>query len=328
MKKTRLLNIELARIFAMLLIFVWHINIHYIPEANLPMGQAVKTLNYICLFIPFHVDLFILISGFFGIHKRKTPFIKTLYLVLFYTLLLNIISFIDGGPFNWKEFLFPISQSPCWFMQVYLLLVLVSPIIEKYISLSSNKEFCVLLLIFLFLDVYLGFFWKHLSFYNHGYDLLNVITVYLLGVCFRKNIYITKYLTNVKLSLSLFVICCIIRYKLQPITLFSWSDYCSPITLLMALCIFGLFLNINISDKYSKPILWFASSAVSVYLITDYPPFRSMILPLFSKYFLYFEVNVWYLQLAYVFGFIIILFWVCCTVDKIRIAIQKRIIKN
>lgn len=324
--KERQLNIELMRIVAMLLIFVWHIRIHYMPEAAIPLNTPTVTfLNYFCLFITFHVDLFVLITGYFGIRNWRKPIVKTLLLCVFYAIILNLLSWAAGERFNWEEIVMPVSHSPWWFMQVYLILVMIAPAIECFVSYSSNREFHVLLAVFLFLDVYLSFFWHVPNLSSRGYDIMNFLTVYLLGVWIRKNIEGRKNYNRYHwIPVVVFLICCLLRYKVQPIATLAWEDYNSPLALTMAVCVFYIFLHIKVPAWVQKPVLFLSSSAVSVYLVTDYPSFRRLILPLFSDNYMAMP-NISYLQLLYLTAFVIVLFIACCIFDKIRILLLKPI---
>lgn len=319
----RQLNIELMRIFAMLLILVWHIRGHYIPEAGVPQDTTeVTALTYFCLFITFHVNLFVLITGFFGIRDRKKSLIKTIEMCIFYAVVLNILSYLTGNGFNWQEILMPISHSPWWFMQVYLILILIAPIFEKYISNITNTEFYVLVTIFLFLDVYLSFFWHADNLYGHGYDILNFITVYILGAWIRRDIgFIHHIRKNLLLLLLIFIACCIIRYKVQPITTVKWTDYNSPLNIAMAVTVFCLFLNIKVPSLFKEPVLFFSTSAIAVYLITDHPFFRAWIGPTFLH--MYTTSNDTSLYLVFLIFFTITLFIACCIFDKLRIIIRR-----
>lgn len=94
----RQLNIELLRIFSMLLICLWHVNGHFLSGVPAESNIVSGIMAYIGLFINFHVDLFVLITGYFGIRHRTNGFVKTILLSVFYALLLNVIcSSIWGG---------------------------------------------------------------------------------------------------------------------------------------------------------------------------------------------------------------------------------------
>lgn len=73
---TRQACFEIMRIFAMLLILVWHIKVHYMAGEEEFHPLVVKTMNFLSNFISFHVDLFILITGYFGIRNNKEQLLK------------------------------------------------------------------------------------------------------------------------------------------------------------------------------------------------------------------------------------------------------------
>lgn len=94
----RQLNIELLRIFAMLLILLWHIKGHFMPQnPTEDMAGVSSIMQYAGVLISFHVDLFVLITGFFGIKHPQKAFMRTLSLCVFYALTLNVLQIHRGG---------------------------------------------------------------------------------------------------------------------------------------------------------------------------------------------------------------------------------------
>lgn len=314
--RQRELNIELMRIFSMMLILLWHISGHLLPLLPNGVNHVEVPLNYINLFITFHVDLFVIITGYFGVHHRGRSLMKIILLCLFYTCLLNIISLLRGNGINWKDFL-PFSNSPWWFMKVYLLLLLIAPILERYMSICSNKEFYAMLAIAAFISVYMGWF-MHVSPYdNHGYDIFNFILLYIIGHWLRLEDQMTiKLKADNKIPLAIFLLCCVVR----PISGLNWLDYSSPLNLIMAICVFCLFLKIKISNKLSRRILFFSSSAISVYLVTDYPDMRLLFAWLLGQGMNVFPTTTG--QLVWILAFILICFTICSIVDKLRILLS------
>lgn len=182
----RQLNIELLRIFSMLLITVWHVHYHFIGALHLENSLSKTFMNYVSYFIPFHVNLFILIMGYFGIRNCRKKLINTLLLLYFYSISINVILWISGEGFNVAGAFLPISgNNTWWFMTVYTVMLMVAPIIEKYVSEASVKSVNMLVLGGLFVNFYLGFIRQVGGIYDHGYGLVNFISVYLIGVWIR-----------------------------------------------------------------------------------------------------------------------------------------------
>ena len=70
-------------------------------------------------------------------------------------------------------------------MTVYTVMLIVAPIIEKYISEASVKSVNMLVLGGLFVNFYLGFVRQVNNIYDYGYGMVNFISVYLIGVWIR-----------------------------------------------------------------------------------------------------------------------------------------------
>lgn len=76
-------NIELLRIVAMAMIVVYHVIIHGIA----PTGILPKTIPpMLCAPVIFGVNLFVLISGYFGIKLSWRSFLSLMYIIAFYKL--------------------------------------------------------------------------------------------------------------------------------------------------------------------------------------------------------------------------------------------------
>lgn len=126
MKQQRLLNIELLRIFSMFLICLWHVNGHFLPLVPNETNHTAGIINNITPYLTFHVDLFVMITGYFGVRNSAKGVIKNVFLGNIYSLILGLIINCLGGSLKWSHLL-PFSGSPWWFMQVYLVLLLIAP---------------------------------------------------------------------------------------------------------------------------------------------------------------------------------------------------------
>lgn len=329
--KNRQANFELLRILAMYLIVIWHIKGHYLddgPEVFHPI--VVKVLSGLSNFISFHVDLFILITGYFGIRSNKKAIVKNLLLCAIYLWGFNLISYLHDGTFDIKEVIFPISHSPWWFMTVYFLLVLVAPFLEKMLSTLTDKEQLLWVGTLLVLNVYFGHYQHLKPVYLMGFDLMNMLTVYCIGSLLRKSSLLGKLRfiggkKSLLISLLVLILLCIvigkIFYKMQLDIL--PGEYCAP-TIALAVNVFLLFKNVSL--KSSRFITFFSSSAVSVYLITEYPMVREWLTSHYGYYYQTLCHNAAEGVLYVVFSSVVI-FVVCVMIDKVRIFIQKNIEK-
>lgn len=325
MVKKRELNIELIRILAMLLIFMSHINTHFLPslhENASPLGGLVNNLS---IFIMFHVDLFLLITGYFGVKNPKNGIVKTCLVSMFYSLLLGgIYTYFWGGKFAWSE-LMPFSRNSWWFIHVYLVLLLIVPLLERFIEASSKKECYMLLFVSTFINVYLGWI-RHCEPFDGGHSIFNFINVYLVGCWLRMGDKYANVLKNkLYVPICLFLIACIVRYFVQPMTSFDQSSYASPLNITMAVCVFCMFLHIRVSTRYSRIVSFLAGSAVSVYLITDYERTRPFFISLLGD--MLSSENSIFIQFALMIFFVIGIYILCCAFDKVRMMITTPVQK-
>lgn len=102
------------------------------------------------------------------------------------------------------------------------------------------------------------------------------------------------------------------------------GEYCAPLTIALAVNVFLLFKNVSL--KSSSLITFFSESAVSVYLITEYPTVREWLTSHYGYYYHMLCHNMAEGMLYVIFSSIAI-FVVCVFIDKVRIFIQKNIEK-
>ncbi len=177
-------NIELLRIVAMLMIVIHHIIVHGIyPCVNDGTPLFLRILDS---FVIYGVNIFVLISGYFGIRLTWKSFFNLMLVIGFYKIFnLCIDTFMLGyehSVFEWvaKPLSGPVSGGG-WFVDVYVLLMLISPLLNKMLHALSKKEHLSGLLILLLLDTGYGFLLgKHFD--SSGYGLLHFIVLYYIGM--------------------------------------------------------------------------------------------------------------------------------------------------
>ena len=188
--KQRNSNLELLRIIAMCGI----VALHYTGE---DLGGAVS--NYVfpqfswffvqglnSVFAPL-VNCFILITGYFLI--RKTVFsLKKAAELLAITLFYGAVSFgiawaVTGGKTTVGLFgsLFPFVRGSRWFVETYIILILIAPFLSMMLCRLSKRSYQILL------AVQLTFFslWYSVGLsaplLDNGYGIINFVTLYMVG---------------------------------------------------------------------------------------------------------------------------------------------------
>lgn len=286
-KSVRQSNIELLRIFSMLLI----ISFHYVYKSGYTyeyFSMNTFIVKIIYFFGELGVNLFFLISGYFLV-KSKFSLKKLILLILevdFYNLICMLIAVKLGvyQPVNTKDYLlfvFPVILIQYWFVTAYILVYILSPYFNKLINSLNKQEYnnllFILLIIWSVIPSIFGIFYNNtetLLFYSR---FIWFIVMYFIGAYIRiYGIPIVKK-HSIKIAILTFfimVMSILFFYKFRNIFsmlgLLEISYFWPPNTILMVILsvsVFHIFLNINI--KSNKIINKLASTTLAIYMIHD-----------------------------------------------------------
>ncbi len=294
--KIRNSNFELMRIVSMFLIVIWHIIIHGGVLEN-SHGTTHFVLSIILAICVVHVNSFILVTGYFQC-KSRLKFSKLIQLnnsIWFYTvsivLFFIVVKKTDFSSIDLVKTFLPISYNDYWFLTDYLILYLISPILNTVINNIDEKKFKRIIVLLLFIDSILstltnsGFFSV-----NKGYSLYHFIFLYFVGAFLRnypiKDWYIFKKISTKALQLlSIFIFflmafiniinqtACSELLNMHPIvaevgTIFSNSfmSYNNPLVIIQTISFFIFFSTLNLNNKF---INYISSATIGIYLIHD-----------------------------------------------------------
>lgn len=273
MIKIRQSNFELLRIVAMLLILLYHANTFifgwgYKEELiNNPYGMMLKLLwDSLCCV---GVNVFVMISGWFGIKPTLKGVVSLLFQVYFYCILIIGIAVCVGIPIQmkwiFKMFFF---GSAYWFVTEYLVLYIFSPVLNNFIENTSQKKIRRVLIGFYILEICLGWMIQFSGF-GGGYYAIHFFGLYLLLRYIR--LYSDK-IKNMpkKCYIIIYLLCSIIPAilgfygRLYMSSDFGQVHYSSPFVIIASLAIVLLFSQFKFKSKF---INWFACSSFAIYLI-------------------------------------------------------------
>ena len=352
-------NLEILRIIAMIFIIAHHFTIHGMADVNF---IASNSNNYVIYFLgilgKIGVNIFILISAYFMIDSKFT-FRKFLTLggeVYFYALLflLIFVEFITPpSPLTVMDYgiaLLPISHSAYWFVTGYIVLMVLSPFLNKFIKSMSKSSLIKLLSVLLviwvvfpsitptFIDgpvttIFVGYSFQYVP-------IIWFIILYLIGSFIKLHVDIDKFsfkklilVFSISMIITYAVACIIgyydiilpadknlhmwLGYPIEALTddrLFMWPALENKIFLFVAsLTLFLIFLKRKeFSNKY---INYIAGSAFGVYLIHDNLMVRPYLwnnLLHVSSY--YYSPYLWLFAIGSLFGVYII----CTGIDIVR----------
>lgn len=320
-KSARNSNIEVLRIVLMLLIVMLHFCKHS------TIGDTSNSLCYLfyCFVLALGtcaVNCFVMISGYYGIKFSTHKFLK-LWIQLFAW---NFVIVFWGGEAEIFELslsillkaIMPFSQNVWWFATNYLILMMLSPFINRLEKNLSDGQLTALVGILLVCFTIIPMISENPVLDTYGYDIVIFTLCYLIGGRLHRS---KEFFNKVRIvAPALFVICVFIMFAIPYFvrnTRIIW--YNSPIAVLAAIALFITFINIKIGKI--KLINNIAQSTFAVYLISDHPVVRNWLygfLPINSNID---ETAV----IPYVLLFSLVVFIVCIIAEKIRTMFFNRL---
>lgn len=279
MEKMRNTNIEVLRLVLMLVILCWHILVHGydfkdIGIANMECLSDEVAIVLTSLFAP-ATYCFMFISGYYGLKFSVKKGISLELWLILASLLTFLISSYFFGKFSILELIkacFPVSTGKWWFMTSYMVLFILSPILNKGINCLSKNSF---LLIIVLLVSYQTFSFLRLK-NDGGSNFLGLLTIFFMGRYFS----IYKIEIKKQTAQCVFVLCWVFLIGLMLLAnhyskkyVFTLLNYNTPLIMAMAITVF---YNVKgMTQHYSSKINTFLKPVLFIYLITEglYVPF-------------------------------------------------------
>lgn len=278
------------------------------------------------------VDVFILISGWFSI-KPKIISICNFLFQIFFLKCLSLIIFFALGKVHFSKDTFTellmLKPDQGWFIKAYLLLYILSPVLNKFSENTRPKIFSnVLIAYWVFLFIF-GWITESTAYINNGYSIVSFIGLYLLGRYAKiyqpkwSNYSAKKYLSVYIITVAFF--CCTIFFagllKLRHTDLIAWKfcSYISPLTVIGAMSLLLCFSKINL--PYNKWINICGKSCFSVYLLHAMWGYWFDVLKKIDSLFEGFNYMI------VVFAFLLVVYLGCILLDQLRLQVWKPIAK-
>lgn len=186
-------NIELLRIVAMALVVVQHVLAYsgIIKPFNAINGAYIAYYAVVA-FANCSINLFALITGFCMANKtyvKPSKFVILWMQSFFYGLVGIAIYFVMGETISYRnifEAFFPIGTYSYWYVTEYVLLLLIIPIINGFISSCSKRKFqAVLAMLIIAFSFYPTLYFPRTRF-GDGHNVMWLAVVYMVGVYLKR----------------------------------------------------------------------------------------------------------------------------------------------
>lgn len=315
-------NFELLRIICMVLIIMGHLSIKFSNDSI--NSLAYIETHFLRSFTIVAVNVFVLISGYFSISYKMPRLLKLIEQTWFYSVGLFFLALLLGWhslePRNDIFYFVPIFGKLFWFITIYVILYILSPILNKLaLSLTKEKFKAILLVGFFVIYVWhtLGYILNaKMPIEDAGYGIPNFIYLYLLGRYFSMHSDFASskrnyFLSYILISLALFTFQFAYSWALG----FSFTSLLSYNTLFVFGGAVMLFLYIaKLRLAYNKFINDWAKYCLAVYIIHMHPLVWDKICGFIHLY----EMDpAWFMP--YVILISIILYFILAGVERIRV---------
>ena len=273
MTKKRDSNMELLRIVAMLLILVVHANFRALPKPDAVSIAANPSSAFLQFLVEgfsiVGVNVFVMLSGWYGIRPRLMRFAELVFQLLFFGLLCAGVEYAIIGqmPEDSLPIILIVDQRAYWFVKVYIALYIFAPVLNSFVEHATRRQYeQTLLALFAFMFIF-GWLFKSTSWLLEGYSLPWFACLYLLSrymrvhrplfTQFSRLTDLFIYLGTVAfLTIALFVLR---QHNLGGMLYF----YTSPFVVLGAMYLLLFFSKVSL---HSSLVNWVAASALAIYL--------------------------------------------------------------
>lgn len=328
-------NIELLRVFAMFLVLVVHADFFSLEDPDkdlllykpfLAVGQIFfESLSIIC------VNLFVLISGWFGIKATLKGFCNFVFQCLFFL----IGSFIF---FNYKDIgdvsFYVEAVKRCfflsnwdWFIKSYICLYIFSPVINIFIGNSNKTQFRNFLICFFLFQTIYSWIANSAIYFQSGYSALSLIGLYSLARYIRlypkKIVLLDKYLyfgTYVFITIFLTFIGVALPYFDATYIFGRMFTYVNPLVILSSLALLLYFAKMELKSHLINKI---GISCFAVFLLHANPDFcnelyRPIVAGIVCQ-------NSGFLVLLKLLIFLLAVYFLAILLDQFRLCLWKAI---
>lgn len=295
--KQRNVGIELLRILAMYGVVCLHCLLYGIKSYSIEPFTIGYYVGWIlkALAVP-SVNCYMLITGYFMVNSKfKLSKLLKLYIqVWVYSVALLFINIDAISLKTLVKHIIPVYGGVYWYASMYIIIYVLSPIINKSISAMTKNELkraiCVMVVCTSVLPIL--FFFNDRFSLNEGLSVLWLMVVYFTGAYIR--LYGISYKTQ-----RISMIYCVLLFILvgghiieniinKNSALMGYVPYWynSPIVYGMAICLFVIFSRIQLECKILRRIVFYVSSCTfGIYLIHEHSNIRELLwsIPMISE---------------------------------------------
>ena len=273
------------------------------------------------------VNVFVLISGYFGIHPKKRSLASFLFQIFFFFVLIYGCCVATGtATISIQGILQCFCLTPAnWFIKAYLLLFFLAPVLNAFIEKGDRKLHRNVLIGFYLIQTVYGCLFSA-DFFGNGYSTLSFIGLYLLARYIK--IYAPKWSQLKKVyDISLYLLCAalitiitLLGFRVGKNTEILMFTYINPLVVIESVALLLFFSKLKFTSRF---INWVAASSFAVYLVHANPNilkgiYKDTIVSLYNS-------SSGFSTILYIFVFLTGIFIQSILIDQVRKVLFEKI---
>ncbi len=338
-KKQRQSNMELLRIIAMILVMVVHANFRALPVPTASQIIAEPTSKFLMFLTEaisvLAVDLFVILSGWFGIRFKAKRLGELLFQVFFFGLFaIGVCAlFAPERLINTPYYgsaasrLFMCGENDYWFVKAYVGLYLISPVLNSFIEHASKQQFASVLIGFFVFQTIYGCMFNATRWFEAGYSLPSFAALYMLARYMRlypvKMWKMSKWV-DAAIYAGYVIILTVAMYYIKKAGMRGGVLYFYSCPLVIVGAMHFMLFFTKLPPFSSKVVNWLAISVFAIYLTHS-----SSFIGYFYDHWIkgWFETECRSTFILYTLGLMVAVFFGSILVDKVRTVVWKGIMR-
>lgn len=335
-KSNRNSNIELMRIIMMLMILIHHMITHGIFSVDTilchvgPVNSTISFAIVLNSFCYIGVNGFILISGYFGINFKIRSLLNLYLICMFYSIVMHFFEIYGLGTKSFsigtiKDVILVFSQQDYWwFIRCYVILYLMSPLLNKALNVFDQHEYVTILVLLTIANLYMGYWWGRYG--DNGYSVAQFVYVYAIGryigIFVDKDWIVQKRMKALCVYISVMLLFSLLSICSHYIRIPHWKSfpYNNPLLLIGAIAFILFMLSFHFKSHFVNRI---AMSSLSIYLLQNFEIMRKLTawVQEFLHIDFYNEGNTYVLLylILYLISFSLLFAFLSVLIDQVRI---------
>ena len=274
------------------------------------------------------VNLFVLLSGWFGIRPTFKKFSNLLFQVLFVGLLSTLACKLSGNVVpTWSFQNLMWFGQHYWFVPAYIILFFLSPVLNAFCEKATKREFATTVVTFFVVEALYGWLKGDIGHYITGYSAISFVGLYLLAQYIRRygeKLLALKWWQSFMLYLLFTAIPAIMSYY------DIWTRgservpslaYNSLLVIAASASLLLMFSRFNFASRF---VNWLSASAFAIYLVHQAPGVDRLYLDFFKESY---QSMHGALFIPFAILATAIIGFACVLLDKLRILIWEQILR-